>query len=205
MASVGCGEQQNYSVSTVSFNCVIKCTRCDIESQCCRVLAVVVSCAWIHFLVDWWGEAVLCLRAALPWITPFLLWEQSLLCECVCVHAYFCSIPPPHTPLPFSYSPMTSLKLLSANILILPSLQPFLSLLFHLTFCVSPDHAPVFSFIHPLSLSLPPFFPFSPLCGSLALQEFLPSSSPLINSLLSQSLLFLFFTLTSPLFPSSFL
>ncbi len=125
---------------------------------------------------------------------------------CACV--FWQDAPPhptPHTPLPFSYSPMTSLKLLSANILILPSLQPFLSSLFHLTFCISPDRVPVFSFIHPLSL--PPFFPFPffPLCGSLALQEFLPSSSPLINSLLSQSLLFLFFTLTSLLFSSSFL
>lgn len=31
-----------------------------------RVLAAVVSCSWRRFLVNWWGEAVLCLRTALP-------------------------------------------------------------------------------------------------------------------------------------------
>lgn len=54
-----------------------------------------------------------------------------------------------------------------------------------------------------LHSSLPPsaaYSPLLPLRGLLALQEFLLSSSPLINSLLSQSLPFLFF---SPLPPMS--
>ena len=96
---------------------------------------------------------------------------------------YVCTLPP----LSLSSSPVTSLKLLSANTL--SSLLPFLTLAFpSILFLSFSSFSPLF--LSPLSP--PSFSPFSlSLCGSWALQEFLPSSSPVIDSLLSQSLCFL--------------
>lgn len=98
-----------------------------------------------------------------------LLWKQKPF---LCMHACLLLHNPSQ---PFSGSPLTIFKLLSANILILilTSLHPLLGFLSSR------------SVYFPSPSLLPP-------CGSSALQECLHSSSPLINSLLSQSHLILF-------------
>lgn len=94
------------------------------------VLAAIVSCRWRCFLVNssWGGggEAVLCLRTALPWITPFYYYYYESKSLFLCMHAWILLHNPSQ---PFSGSPMTSFKLLSANILILTSLHPLLGFL----------------------------------------------------------------------------
>ncbi len=79
---------------------------------------------------------------------PVCIMKAKQLCACVCVRAYFCSTPHTHTHTPLWPALNYCLPIFSS------SLQPFLSLLFHLTYCISPDRAPAFSFIHPFSLSL---------------------------------------------------
>lgn len=142
-----------------------------VRSQVCRVLAVAASCAWIHFLVDWcgwlcfvWGQ--LCIRFP-AFITRA---KHRLLCvyelyACLC---FYGKHPPP------SLSLMASFKSLSVCILIFPPSSHFLHFLCPSFIPSSP------SYPSSLSLSVVPW-----LC-----KNFSPSPSPLINSLLSQSLLF---------------
>lgn len=145
------------------------------ESLMCPVVHAEVWCweSWLQLYpvardASWWtgGERLcsvwgqLCLRSLLFYYHYYE--SKSLLC--VCMHAYYCTTPPNLS----LDSPMTSFKLLSANILILTSLHPLLSFLSSRSV-----------YFPPLSL-LPP-------CIYSALQECLHTSNPLINSLLSQS------------------
>lgn len=125
--------------------------------------------------------ACLCFAAFPPLTLFFLLlpYDQPQIAVCQCAHP-----PSPSNP---------------------SSVYSFISL-----FCISPDRARAFSFIHPLSLSLSPLvsLPFSFLSVVRRLCRNVSSSSPLINSLLSQSLLsfsFFFVALIPLLFLSSFL
>lgn len=144
-----------------------------------------VGCYCILFLDTLPGgeEAVLCLRTALPWITRFFSLFFSMKAKhrhlCVCAHTCF-----------LRASPATCLKLLSANIPILPSLHHFPS------FPLS-SHSVHFPLTALSCLFVVPWL----------LRERLHSSIPLINSLLSQSLLvflfFFFFLMLSPPISSS--
>lgn len=122
------------------------------------VLAVAVSCAWIYFLVDWWLRRCASFRdgSALdhsPFFSSLFFFTKgkTFLCVHMPVFSLSSSFISPllamfhFFPLTFCFrSPVTCLKLLHANIPILPpwlppslpSLFPHFSL-FHLTLCAS--------------------------------------------------------------------
>lgn len=120
------------------------------------------------------SERQLCIRS-LCYITRV---KRSLLCV-YSMEAYFLSPHPHPPPLRFSNSPKTSLELLYANILFLRSLQVFLDLLFHLTFCISHGYARSFFFfliqcsLLPLIHLLIPFLS-SPFCAPWLCRNFSP-------------------------------
>ena len=133
------------------------------------------------------------------------------VCVCVCVSVRAYVLQPSH-PSPFFFS-LTPLWPASNYCLPMCSsslpLQPFLSLLFHLTFLHFPWPRSSL-FFHSPSLPLSPLvsLPFSFLSVVRRLCRNVSSSSPLINSLLSQSLLpfsFFFVALITLLFLSYFL
>lgn len=138
--------------------------RCDVASQCWLLLYPVPG-----YTSRWWrGCALSEDGSALDHSLFFSFFQyesEASSSLCMCAYLFFASLP------------ATCLKLLSANIPILPSLHHF------------PSFPLLSHFVH---------FPLTALsCLSVVpwlLRERLHSSSPLINSLLSQSLLvFLFF------------
>lgn len=141
-----------------------------------RVLAAVVSCSWRCFLVNsgwggggWgrlcsvWGQ--LCLGSLLF----IIITMKAKAFFCVCTHGYYCTTLPN-----LSLAPLW------------PALNCCLPI-----FSSSPPTTHCWVFFH-LALCISPLPSLVPPRGSLALQECLHSSSPLINSLLSQSHLILF-------------
>lgn len=88
----------------------------------CWVLDAVVSCSWRRFLVNLGGGGCALSEDSSALDHSFLLlllWKQKPF---LCMHACLLLRNPSQ---PFSGSPMTSFKLLSANILILTSRHPF--------------------------------------------------------------------------------